>query len=35
MRMMTLVLAGMFSLTLAPSAQAQLRHVEMKTLGMD
>ena len=35
MRMMTLVLSGMFSLMLVPNAHAQLRHVEMKTLGMD
>lgn len=35
MRMMTVALSGMFSLMLVASAQAQLRHVEMKTLGMD
>ena len=35
MRIMTLVLAGIFSVAVAPHAQAQLRHVEMKTLGMD
>ena len=35
MRMMSLVLATMIPLTLAANAQAQLRHVELKTLGMD
>jgi hypothetical protein len=35
MRMMSLVLATMFSVTLAANAHAQLRHVELKTLGMD
>ena len=35
MRKMSLVLATIFTVTLAANAQAQLRHVELKTLGMD
>ena len=35
MRITTLVLAGILSMAVVPNAQAQLRHVEMKTLGMD
>ena len=35
MRTTTIVLAAMLSMTMAADAQAQLRHVEMKTLGMD
>jgi hypothetical protein len=35
MRFKTIVLAVMFSTVIAFDAQAQLRHVEMKTLGMD
>lgn len=35
MRLTTTALAFMFSAVLASSAHAQLRHVEMKTLGMD
>ena len=35
MRTTTMVLAALFSITVAADAQAQLRRVEMKTLGMD
>lgn len=35
MRLTQIALAFMFSAVVASSAQAQLRHVEMKTLGMD
>lgn len=35
MRFTTIGLAFMFSTLLASTATAQLRHVEMKTLGMD
>ena len=35
MRITPITLAVLFSLTIAGTAQAQLRHVEMKTLGMD
>ena len=35
MRFTKIVLALAFSTIVASNAQAQLRHVEMKTLGMD
>jgi hypothetical protein len=35
MRLVTVALSSMFLTLFASSAQAQLRHVEMKTLGMD
>ena len=35
MRLTTIALALMFSTMLSASAEAQLRRVEMKTLGMD
>jgi len=35
MRLMTMTLAIVFSTVVASNAWAQLRHVEMKTLGMD
>ena len=35
MRITSLTLATVFSVVFAATAQAQLRHVEMKTLGMD
>ena len=35
MRFTNVALAAIFSMAFAAGAEAQLRHVEMKTLGMD
>lgn len=35
MRFTRIALAVVFAVVVAPNAYAQLRHVEMKTLGMD